>query len=323
VIRADLQAAGAPVALLESIDPLVPDAHLNGECLAVVADATGPLVTEHEPDPPKFDVGRWTPVPVVRPLIEWRQSDVPHVVVLIDRRGADLLGFRRESPDVHIEAQGDDSDPIRKVSAGGWSQRRYQQRAEDTWEHNAKAVADRVVALVRMLDARLIVVAGDVRAVQLLRNDLPRELDDLVVVVSGGRDHDGSTDHVADEVTRQVATVAAADTVRVLEKFREELGQQDRASSGTDATIAALNEARCEVLLVPGDIDDSSTAWFGAGAVPIARDESALRDLGVEERERGPLLDVLVRAALGTGSKVRIVPAAAIRPDGVGAILRW
>ena len=32
--------------------------------------------------------------------------------------------------------QGDD-DPIHKAKAGGWSQKRYQQRAENTWKANA------------------------------------------------------------------------------------------------------------------------------------------------------------------------------------------
>ena len=33
------------------------------------------------------------------------------------------------------------SGPITKIAAGGWSQRRYQQRAENTWEDNARDVA--------------------------------------------------------------------------------------------------------------------------------------------------------------------------------------
>src|SRR5687767_14746447 len=47
--RADLEAQDAPEAALARIDPLVPDAHLAGDCLAVIADAEQILHVEHGP----------------------------------------------------------------------------------------------------------------------------------------------------------------------------------------------------------------------------------------------------------------------------------
>jgi Bacterial archaeo-eukaryotic release factor family 2 len=321
-LRAELVGQGAPEEVLSVIDPLVADAHRHGQCLSVVVPAGADPVVDHQPEPPRHDVGRWGPLPVLGPLIEWRQSAVPHVVVLTDRQGADLLGFRREGPDLLREVTGDD-DPIRKSAPGGWSQRRYQQRAENTWEHNAANVADDVVELVDKIGAQLVVVAGDVRAVPLLREQLPGRVDDLVRVVDGGRSPDGSTDAVAAEATRLAATVVAAETRRLLEKFREERGQHDRAADGADATIAALNETRVEVLLVPGDVADAPPAVFGPDPVPVSRSARSLRDLGVDQPREAPLVDVLIRAALGTGAGVRVVPSHAAPTDGIGALLRW
>lgn len=320
--RSDLQVQGAPAAVLDLIEPLVDTAHEHGECLAVIATADRVLHVEHLPEPPKRDLARWSALPVYGPLIEWHQQAVPHLVVLVDRRGADLLAFQRVGPDFVREIEGDD-DPLTKSKPGGWSQRRYQRRAENTWEHNAKEVATAVTELVAEIDARLVVVAGDVRAVQLLQDDLDRDVHALVRVVDGGRVADGSTDDIAEEATRLVATVAASETRVLLEKFREERGQQDRAADGPVETISALNEARVAVLLVPGDADLYETAWFGAEAIPVALSAETMAEMGVERPEHAPLLDVLVHAALGSGAGVRIIPRAAAPERGIGAILRW
>jgi hypothetical protein len=243
-LRATLADAGAAEDALAAVDPLVADAHLEGQCLTVVVAGDGHVHAEHQPEPPKADVGRWGPLPALAPLLEWRQSTVPHVVVLADRRGADILAFAAGRRDSVIEVSGDDTQPITKSGPGGWSQARYQRRAENTWEHNAHDVARVVARLVERTHARLVVLAGDVRAVTLIRGDLPDDVRALVHETSGGRTPDGSTDALADEITTQVATIVAADTRRVLEKFREERGQHDRAADGPDAVMTVPRGAR-------------------------------------------------------------------------------
>jgi hypothetical protein len=77
------------------------------------------------------------------------------------------------------------------------------------------------------------------------------------------------------------------------------------------------------VLLVHDDPDDERTAWFGADAIPMSSQAGDLKGLGVDSPVEGRLVDVLIRAALGTGAGVRIVPHAGGPKDQVGAILRW
>lgn len=321
-LRNDLHAAGADDHLLAAVDALVPDAHHRGRCLCVVANASGAPHVEYHDELPKRDVGRWASLPSVVPLLEWRQLDLPHVVVLIDRQGADLFAFQREAADVHAEAGGED-DPLRKSAPGGWSQKRYQQRAENVWEKNADAVAADLVKLVDRVHARVVVVAGDVRAVQLLREALRPDVGELLVEAGGGRSVDGSIDAVADDVVRAVATVAARDTVALLEKFREEIGQGDRASDGVARTVTALARAQVEVLLVADDPDDERTVWFGPEPSMVGLDADEVRAMGAEDAQQGRVADVLVRAALGTGAGVRVVPSSGGPREGVGAILRW
>src|SRR5919199_6150554 len=90
-LRRELDEAGAPAEALAAIDPLVPDAHHLGRTLAVVADDGGVRLTRHEPEPPARDAGWVASLPRVGPLIEWAQSAIPHLVVLADRAGADIV----------------------------------------------------------------------------------------------------------------------------------------------------------------------------------------------------------------------------------------
>jgi hypothetical protein len=249
-LRRELEDRGAPAEALAAIDPLVPDAHHRGRTLAVVADPTGTRLVRHEPEPPARDAGWVTPLPRVGPLIEWAQNAIPHLVVLADRAGADIVVLTRgdagtgagEAPVVTI---GEDSgqDPVlRKNSPGGWSQRRYQNRAENLWEQNAKEVADHVTSLAGEIGARLVVVAGDVRALQKLREHLPAPILDILKEVDGSRGAgaaDNGLDEIADDVVKLVATVAAEDTVEFLRQFKQERGQQDLAVEGVKPTIEA------------------------------------------------------------------------------------
>ena len=64
-LRRDLQRQGADDALVGTVDPLVRDAHLHGECLVAIANARGLAHVSYQPDPPARDVGRWGPLPMI------------------------------------------------------------------------------------------------------------------------------------------------------------------------------------------------------------------------------------------------------------------
>lgn len=322
-LRQELADHGASDRALAAIDTLVPDAHRQGRTLAVCASADGGTVVRHEPEPPARDVGRVGTLPRLGTLLEWEQAAIPHLVVLADRAGADIVVVRRNG-DEDIETVGADSgdDPdLRRNQPGGWSQRRYQQRAENLWEERAEEVAQEVCALVGKIGARLVVVAGDVRAIQLLRQELPREVDALVREISGGRSPDGSEDAVAAETVRLADSVAAEDTVACLQRLKEQAGRGALAAEGIEATLAALREARVDVLLVHDDPDDEREAFFAAEPNLVATDATVLKEVGATDVTAGRLVDVALRAAFGTGAAVRIVPATV--SEGMAALLRF
>jgi peptide subunit release factor 1 (eRF1) len=323
-LRRDLAQRGADPEALEHVAPLVGPAHELGPALAAFATADGLVHVEHGAQPLDRDFGRWDQLPMVAPLVRWRQEAVPYVLVLTDRRGADITAFGVGPGEEHVDVDPDDHAPERKVKPGGWRQRKIQQRAERTWESHAHEVADAVRQVSDEVGAEVIVVGGDVRAVELLEEHLPDRMLQRLHEITGGRAAGVDTERMRAEVQRWVRDASARATMAALEKFREEYGQHDRAADGVDATLEALSESRVDILLVHDDPADERQAWFGPDAVPVAARPEPLRDdLGIPGTTSGRLADAAIRAALGTGAGVRIVPKAGGPTDGMGAILRW
>jgi hypothetical protein len=320
-LRRELIDRGVPQEVLEHVDPVVSGAHLEGRCLAAVATKGGLLHAEHGPEPPPQDA-TWAALPSLLPIIEWRQQRPGHVLVLTDRRGADLYAFRFGRADIHREAGGAD-DPLARSGPGGWSQRRYQQRAENTWEENAKDVAVEVERLVDAVDARLVLVAGDVRAVQLLREALRPELNASLHEIGGGRTADGSEEEIEVEVERLVDVWAGQSTTELIKWFEQERGQQDKAASGAADVLAALAMSQVEVLLVADGAADGRTAWFGRAPAQVDLSREDVEALGARDTAEASLIDVCIRTALLIGARIAVVPAQAGIPEGIGAVLRW
>lgn len=322
-VRSDLDDRDVPEAVLERIDGIVPEAHLEGDCLAVIADSKQILHVEHGPAVSQNDEATWSLVPRLLPMIRWRQSEPTYVVVLTDRTGADLFGVRRGSPELHAEVEGE-HNVIRKVQAGGWSQRRYQQRAEDSWEQNAEQVAGRVTRLADQIEPAFVAVAGDVRAVQLLRESLPERLDELIhVIVKEIPRKLEEDDPVPEDVWALVQQHVRETTEGLLARFAEERGQHDKAVEGAEATVRALALAQVAVLLIADEPDGDRSLWFGPDPALLAPTDQELKELGVDSPEQGEARDVLVRATLGTGAGIRVLHDADAVEDGVGALLRW
>jgi Bacterial archaeo-eukaryotic release factor family 2 len=321
-VRSDLEQQEVSQHLLDEIELLVPEAHLQGKCLAVIGGAEQVLHVEHGPTVSPSDEAAVGPIPQLLPIVRWRQVEPPYVVVLIDRRGADLFGIRRGSPDLETEVQGD-HDELRKVGPGGWSQRRFRQRAEDSWEQNAEQVAAAVERIVVQIQPAFVAVAGDVRSVQLLRDSLSREVDALLQVIDGERPWDGKGDPIPEEVHELVEGTVREATEDLLDRFDQELGQQDKATEGVEATARALARAQVATLLIADRTEDDRSLWFGPDPALLATTEQELKGLGVDSPEEGSARDVLLRAALATGAGLWVVEGVDRFRAGVGALLRW
>jgi hypothetical protein len=312
--RSALSAEGATDDDLAAIDAAVESAtHVGGDTLALIAAGGKVLLDRHLPEPPAGDRWKLGLLPWVGPLVETAQTLLPHVIVVAERTGAEIYGFDASGESVEEEVSASSNEDVEKVKAGGWSQRRYQNRAVQEWEQNAAEVAEEVAAIAKQVGARVIGVRGDVHAVRLLREALPAETAALV------RDLDGQGQ--LGEPHRLVDTVVAEETVAVLGEFKQEKGQHDRAADGPARVLEALQSATVQTLLVHDDADDDRQAWIGPEPGLVGPDEATVRAFGVETPLPARLVDACIRAAYGTSADVRIVPSAVVT-DGLGAILR-
>jgi hypothetical protein len=307
--RAALSAEGATDDDLGAIDAAVASAtHKGGDTFAAFASGGELRFVRHLPDPPTADAWRLGLLPWVGPLVEAAQHLLPHVLVLAERSGAEIHGMDALGHERDEEVVASTNEDVELIKVGGWSQRRFEQRQVNTWEENAKEVADEVASVAEQVGARLVGVRGDVHAVRLLRDALPHDVAALVRPLEA-------------EARVLVDTVVAEELVAVLEVFREERGQHDRAADGPARTVEALQQATVQTLLVHDDPADDRMAWIGPEPTQLALDEATLHAMGVERPVPARLVDACVRAAYGTSADVWIAPGTVLT-DAVGAVLR-
>ena len=201
---------------------------------------------------------------------------------------------------------------IHRGQQGGWSQRRYQQRAENRWESNANEVAEALGELVRRVRARLVCVSGDVRAVGFLYDHLPADLKPLVVIVQ-----EGDSEAVWSAADRAVAELVQQDSDALVSAVADRRPHRT-ATTNTSDVLRALSEGRVQTLLVHDDGSDELNAWSGSMLDPTASLHHSREDL-----VRGRLADVATRSALLTQADVRVVSAPPSEEGPIAALLRW
>jgi hypothetical protein len=265
-------------------------------------------------------------LPHVLPLMAWLQEHPAHVVALVDRAGADLTVHPRgTTEEVTVVVEGPDDEIVRNAP-GGWSQPRYQRRAEDSWDHNAGSVASTLESSLRRYHARLLMLGGDVRALQYLQEHLPTWVRHEVAVrrVRGGRSQDGSWARRNEQVREEVRRAVEEELAGLLDEVAEREGPRGRAVTGRQRTLAALADGRVQTLLLAADAAERRTAWFGPGARDVAADRKPLAGAAMPA-QRGPLEDVATRAAILTGAEVRVVAPdqAEDLSEGIGALCRF
>lgn len=317
---------GAPADVVTAIGSAVQAEPPGPAVLAVFAREGGAATLLRVPDLAASDTAGIGPLPGVLPLLGWLQNHPPHVVVVTDRTGADLEAVAVGGRSRQWSVTGPD-DEIERNAPGGWAQGRYQRRAEDSWAHNAARVAEAVVAAVRDADARLVLVAGDVRAVQLLEDHLPDGLRKRITWrhIPGGRSPDGSQRVRSDHVDEVLRDVVAEEGVALLGRFAEERSPGGVGVEGAPETFKALTRGEvATLLLVPGALGER-TGWCGPQPSHVLAEGDALPPADWGPAQRAPLTGIAVRAALAARGQVWLVPDGlpGSPAEGIGAFCRF
>lgn len=300
-----------------------PAAGRAGRLLIATGDTV--LVDEYLPDPPAEPVTRVSPLPYLVPLAIAEPRNVPHVVVLVDKIGADLRAVDAGGTVLASYAVEGREHPVHKVGQGGWSHRNIQQHAEATVTHNIDQVAGETAHLVERSAARLLVLAGEIEARGMLRRALPESCRQISVEVETGRR--ANRDTFEHDVRELVAEQWRNERGAQLERFRAELGRKrGLAVQGLRRTTEALREANVELLVISDPNLGDHVVWSGSSPRLVAVERTELDTMGAAGGTRVRADEVLPAAAIAVGADLLAEREELGDPvrldDGVGALLR-
>jgi hypothetical protein len=308
--------AGADDALAAVAEHALTDRqHSDGAALLLVVDTGGVLVDRTLIRPVSREVLRIGPAPALLPALRAEQDDLDHAAVLLDRAGADVwVRSTLEHAEQTAEVEGD-TEFIHRAQPGGWSQRRFQQRSENTWESNASEVVAELLELVDLDRLDRIVVAGDTRAVGFFTEHLPSKSKERLIVVEGSRhsDHDAFLD-AADTAIR---TAAKEHEVSDIRQLREELAT-DVAVEGLEV-LSLLAEGRVERLFVVDDTESDERLQVPYTVEPLLAGPMAEE---MSASERGPAADLAVLMAHRMGTAIHVLPSHGARLPAAGLAAR-
>jgi hypothetical protein len=317
-----LAGQGATRDELAPVDALVRDPASAAPGQAVFLAEGRIAYAEALPNPPRRQTARRSPLPHVMPLLAQRGENVPHLRVIADHTGADVLVIAAGSPrELTVEAE---TWPLQKTAQGGWSQKRYERNVELTWERNALAVAKVIDDEVRRLGAELVVLAGDPKSRTLIRDRVGKEAAERIVMAEhGGRGAGAGQRLFAKEVEAVLDEHLARRRARVLGVYGDYRGT-GLAVDGLGETVRALRERRVGHLLIVDDPSADGMLWTGPDGADLALDADELRQWGVAEPIRDRTDAALARAAALTDAELWFVsPAELDSSDGVAAVLRF
>lgn len=265
------------------------------------------------------------PIPDLLPLVKHRPEELPYVVAEVSREHGEIRLYRAGAgaPSSVREVEGE-SEHVHKFHGGGWSELRFQHHTEDVWRRNADEVAGEIDRVAVASGARLIVLAGDIRARGLVKDNLSEASQALLSEVDS-HTHTAGADsaNLEDHVNQHVAEVWAEEQQTVMDRLAVQEGQANpEAAHGVGAVVHALQQAQVDTLILD-DAALSQRTMLALDAEPwiaTAKEEAA----GAGVLGEVPAPAALLRAAALTDARVLLVPGPVL-PDGVhvAALLRW
>jgi len=307
--RRDLAAQGADEATLTALDKAVEAADPSvGQAGRVLVAAHGETLLDRPlPAPPRRVIARLSPLPHLMPMLAQFPEPLPYVVVVTDRTGADITAYAAQGEPLFSDTvKGPDQWPIHKVPSGGWAALRYQHAVEVAWEHNASAVAEEVTRVADAINARLVIIAGDIRARGLLREELPQHVYDLSVETEAGSRAAGSDPARLDaEIDALLEKRLSSERAGLLDRLRAGF-TRDTAVQGLEAVFGALREGMVDTAVIIDDPHSDLTVAVGPDPLQVGLNDSALAGYGVEvQHDRADA--ALIRALAASGGRIEVI----------------
>jgi peptide subunit release factor 1 (eRF1) len=261
-------------------------------------------------------------VPHLYPLARVIDTFPRYAAVTLDTNKARIAVFSLGANQREEKIQ---NEKTRRSQKGGWSQARYQRRAENFHLHHIKEVVDTLDKIVRDENINHIVVEAEEVALPIFKEQLPKHLaEKLVDVLTIQRDADDTN-----LLARTLEALRVKDAETDSEKV-EELMNAWRSGglgvAGPEATLSALQLGQVDELIItasPDLLKPVQKLPDDAAPGEVQADTSAPQ--GTADEKRLKLADELVTRANQTAARIRFIEDKNLLADvgGVGALLRF
>ncbi|MFL6645724.1 MAG: Vms1/Ankzf1 family peptidyl-tRNA hydrolase, partial [Paraburkholderia fungorum] len=231
---------------------------------------------------PSMHVGS---APHLYPLARLNDQYPRYAALLVDTNSADLYVFALGATTRHEAVT---NEKTRRTQMGGWSQARYQRRADNFHKQHMKEVVDLLEKLVTQERINHIVVACDEVAKPFLMAQLPKHLAEKVidvvhVDVKSIEQHE-LLKQTMEALRRDDAQTDAEQVQRMIDAWRA----GGLAVAGIEATMRALDMRQVEELLIASRADRVSgptdelvaKAQQNSARIRFIEDDSLLADVG-------------------------------------------
>ena len=293
----------------------------TGQALAIFSSSGSDLFEAIPLDAPIAEHSLFiSSVPHLYPLARLVENYPRYAAVMLDTNKARIFVFgaaeEREEKIV--------GEKTRRTSKGGWSQARYQRRADNFHLHHIKEVVDTLDKIVREEEIQHVVVAGADVAMPILREQLPKELADKIIEI--GAHEDGESGSF---VARTVAALREKDAETDVEKVQELMDAWKGGGlgvAGPEATLSAFQLGQVDELIITGSPETlKSVQTLPDDAAPGDVQVTTSNPGGATDEGRLKLSDELVARAQQTAARIRFIEDASLLADvgGVGALLRF
>lgn len=259
-------------------------------------------------------------VPHLYPLAKLVENYPRYAAVMLDTNKARIFVFgtstEREEKVV--------GEKTRRTSKGGWSQARYQRRADNFHMHHIKEVIDTLDKIVREEGIQQVVVAGAEVAMPIFREQLPKHLADMIVEI--GPHEDGESGSF---VQRTMAALREKDAESDLEKVQELMDAWKSGGlgvAGPEATLSAFQLGQVDELIITATPETlKSVQKLPEDSAPGGVQVATSNPSGLIDESRLKLSDELITRAQQTAARIRFIEDASLLADvgGVGALLRF
>lgn len=331
-LRRSLKSQGAPEPTVELLEERVAEpTHASGPVgRFLIAKDAEVLVDRALETPPASDEAVYAGAPALRAAAAASDAHVNYFLVEVNRMGADVKTPDSKNPgaipELYAQISGE-HDVVHKVRGGGFHHSKLQSRAEDSWERNADHIAKRLDELVELDRPELLLLTGDVRAVNLVLERLGEAAHKLSVQLAGGGRSEGAEDeHFHERLNKAIMEFREKRRREVIARFEQEHGRDGEAVAGRSAVMQALQRGQVSELLLGGDGAQSpepdARLWIGQSALAVAETEEEVREQSETAEELAADI-ALLRSAVGQDAGVTFVNDDLELPDGVGALLRW